>query len=60
MANAQTRASRKYNEKMGIISKSYVVKRETAQRFKEACQKAGITQAKAIENFMNQFIKEHE
>lgn len=58
MANPQTKASRKYNEKMGIVSKSYVVKKETAQRFKEACKAAGISQAKAIEDFMNQFIKD--
>ncbi len=59
MANAQTEATKKYKAKKGIISKSFMTNRETADRFKKACDVVGISQAAAINAFMNEFIEKH-
>ena len=55
---AQTIASRKYQQKVGLIAKSYKLKRELADRFAEACNKAGVSQAAKISELMEQFIQE--
>ena len=39
--SVQTRASKKYQEKVGLISKSYKLKKELVERFAEACDKKG-------------------
>lgn len=58
--NNQTIASKKYQNKVGYISKSFKMYRSTADRFKEACDKAGVSQAAKITELMEQFIKEVE
>lgn len=60
MANAQTKASKKYREKAGIVSKSFEMPRELSDRFREACEKAGVGQAAQIRKMMEDFIKEVE
>lgn len=57
---AQTRATRKYEQKVGIIAKSYKLRRELTDRFAAACEKAGVSQASKISELMEQFIKEQE
>lgn len=54
----QTRATRKYEQKVGIIAKSYKLRRELVDRFAEACGKAGISQAAKISELMERFIQE--
>ena len=44
-ANAQTKASAKWNKKAGYIAKSYKLKKETVEEFAQACEKAGVSQA---------------
>lgn len=58
--NAQTIASRKYQQKAGLIAKSYKIKRETADRFAAACEKAGVSQAAQITRMMEAFIKKNQ
>lgn len=58
--NVQTRASKKYQEKVGLISKSYKLKKELVERFAEACEKKGTAQAAQITKMMEEFIKEVE
>lgn len=57
--NTQTIASEKYQKKVGIVAKSYKLKKEIADGFKEACERAGQSQAAVLTELMQQYIKEH-
>lgn len=59
MANSQTKATKRYQEKNGLVSKSYKLKKELTIQFKEACERAGVGQAEQITKMMKQFIEEH-
>ena len=54
----QTVATKKYTEKVGLISKSYKLKKELTEEFSEACAKAGVSQAAQISKMMRTFIDE--
>lgn len=56
----QTIASAKYQKKAGYIAKSFKIKKETADRFTEACEKAGVSQAAMITKLMNEYSKSVE
>ncbi|MGN0483262.1 MAG: chemotaxis protein [Lachnospiraceae bacterium] len=56
MANFQTIATRKYQNKVGIISKSYKLKRDLCDDFAEACKKAGVSQSGQVTKMMREFI----
>lgn len=58
MQSARSRAVRKYEAKIGMVSKTYKVNKEIAERFKEACQSMGISQSKALTDFMREFVEE--
>lgn len=53
---SQTIASKKYQEKAGMISKSYKLKRTLVEEFAEACDKAGVSQASQLSKMMEGFI----
>lgn len=54
----QTIASKKYQDKVGLISKSYKLRREVTEKFAEACEKQGISQAEQITKMIKSFINE--
>lgn len=54
----QTIASKKYQEKVGYMSKSYKLKRELVEAFEEACHKAGVSQAAQLSLMMKTFIEQ--
>lgn len=54
----QTIATRKYEQKVGYIAKSYKLKRELADQFAAACEKAGVSQAAQLSKMMREFIEE--
>ena len=56
--NAQTVASEKYQKKAGYMTKGFKLKRDVAERFAEACEKAGVSQAAQITAMMNKFIED--
>ncbi|MBQ7615393.1 MAG: chemotaxis protein [Butyrivibrio sp.] len=56
--NIQTRASAKWQERQGIVAKSYKLKRELTERFAKACDIAGVSQAAKITELMEKFISE--
>jgi hypothetical protein len=56
---AQSKATRKYEAKMGMVSKSYKLKGDLAKAFKEACDREGTNQSKELSKFMEQYIAEH-
>lgn len=56
----QTIATRKYTKKVGLIAKSYKIKKELADQFAAACEKAGVSQASQITKMMKEFIAMQE
>ena len=56
MANTQTKASKKYQEKVGLIAKSYKIRKELAEEFAAACAQAGEGQAATISRLMQEYI----
>lgn len=59
MASAQTRASKKYQEKVGLISKSYKIKKELADQFAEKCDQNGIAASRQLSIMMQEYIDTH-
>lgn len=55
-SNAQTLSTKKYHEKIGLVSKSYKLKKELVENFKIACEKKGISQSAQISKMMQDFI----
>ncbi len=58
--NARTRATRKYQEKVGLISKSYKLHRDAVEAFAEACETKEISQSAQLEQYMRYFAKRTE
>ena len=54
----QTMATKKYTEKVGLISKSYKLKKELTEEFAKACNKSNTSASAEITKFMEQFIKD--
>lgn len=54
----QTIATEKYQKKVGLVSKSYKLKKEVAEAFADACKKAGVSQAGKLTELMKGFIEE--
>ena len=56
--SAQTIATEKYAKKVGIIAKSYKLKKELVDEFADACERIGTSQAAQLSLMMKQFIEE--
>ena len=56
----QSKATRKYEAKVGLVSKSYKLKSELVKDFAEACEKRGVSQAGQLTKMMQGFISETE
>jgi len=59
MKTAATRATARYQEKKGLISKSYKLEREIVNLFAEACEEMETTQSKELKKFMKRYIKKN-
>ena len=55
--SAQSKATRLYESKVGLISKSYKLKRDIVEAFKEACEKEGVSQASVLSAYMVEYAK---
>lgn len=55
--SAQSKATRLYESKVGLISKSYKLKRDIVESFKEACEKEGVSQASVLSAYMVEYAK---
>ncbi|WP_448774525.1 chemotaxis protein [Blautia sp.] len=51
----QTVASKKYQDKVGWISKSYKLKKEVVELYADACEKAGVSQSGQLMKMMKEF-----
>ncbi len=58
MAKAQTIATKKYQQKVGLISKSYKIKKTLADEFAEKCKQNGISASKQISMMMQDYINQ--
>lgn len=56
----QTIASEKYQKKAGYMTKGFKIKREVAERFEQACEQAGVSQASQITKLMLDFAEQQE
>lgn len=55
----KTRPQDRWNEKNNYISKSYRMRKDVADRFKKACEAAGVSQSGQIVKMMEDFIKKN-
>ena len=55
--SAQSKATRLYESKVGLISKSYKLKRDIVESFKEACERQGVSQASVLSAYMVEYAK---
>lgn len=53
---AQTIATEKYAKKVGLVSKSYKLKKEVVETFAQACEENGESQATVLTRLMNEYI----
>lgn len=58
MSTDKKRPQDRWNEKAGLISKSYKLKRELTEEFAMACENVGVSQAGQISKMMRDFIYE--
>ena len=58
MPYSQSKATRKYEAKIGMISKSYKLKKEIVEQFTDACKNAGVSQSAQLTKMMQDFIEE--
>ena len=56
--NTQTKATDRYQKKAGYKVKAFKLKGDVAERFADACEKAGISQAAQISKMMEDFIEQ--
>lgn len=59
-AKPQTKATMKYEQKVGIIAKTYKLKRELTDAFADACKKAGVSQSAQLSKMMQEFIDQQK
>lgn len=55
---SKARPQDKWDAKAGVVSKSYKINARTVEKFKEACEKAGVSQAGQLTKMMNEFIEQ--
>jgi len=59
MGTAATRATARYQEKKGLVSKSYKLPRMVVEEFAEACEEMELSQSKVLTKYMLYYIKRH-
>lgn len=57
--NKNYTAQERYQKKVGLIPKTYKLKKELVENFAEACKKANVSTAKQLTNMMQKFIDEN-
>ncbi len=54
--NKQTKATDRYQKKAGYKVKAFKLKGDTAERFAEACEERGVSQAATVTWLMEKYI----
>lgn len=58
MSEDKKRPQDKWDEKNGLVPKTYKVNRTVAEEYKAACKKAGVSMGNQLMKMMQQFINE--
>jgi hypothetical protein len=53
----QTIATEKYNKKVGLMNKTYKLRKEVVEEFAHACEVAGVSQSGQLTEMMIEFSK---
>jgi hypothetical protein len=53
----QTIATEKYTKKVGLVSKSYKLRKEVVEEFARACELAGVSQSGQLTEMMVEFAR---
>lgn len=56
MGEKKRRPQDRWDEKAGVISKTYKVNRKVAEEFQIACKKSGVAMGTQLTKMMNEFI----
>ena len=56
---AAARATARYQEKKGLVSKSYKLPRDVVEAFAEACQERELSQSEVLKKYMTYYIKRY-
>ena len=59
MPKANTKATAKYQAKVGLVAKTYKLKADIADAFKAACELSGESQAAALMRFMVEYAEKN-
>ncbi len=59
MDEKKVRPQDKWNEKNGLVSKSYKLQKEIADAFAETCDRVGVSKKAQLEKMMLEFIEEN-
>lgn len=60
MQSNQSKATRKYEAKVGLISKTYKLRKKDVDEFKETCERLGVSQAGQLTKMMREFIEQNK
>ena len=61
MLNSEEKKKRpqdKWDEKAGLVPKTYKINKKVAEEFKEACEEAGVAMGTQLTKLMKQFVEE--
>ena len=58
--NTQTKATDKYQAKIGLTVKGFKIRKSLADEFAAACEKAGVGQAATISRLMQEFVDQQK
>ena len=53
----RTEVVERYKKKAGWLSKSYTLKKDIVEAFKEACEKNGVSQASVLSAYMVEYAR---
>lgn len=56
----KSRPQDKWDEKAGVISKTYKVNKTAAEKFQAACKRSGVAMGTQLTKMMNEFVKQVE
>lgn len=60
MPSKQSVATRKYEEKVGLISRTYKLRKKDVDEFKETCERIGVSQSAQLTKMMRDFIEQNK
>ena len=59
MKERKKRRQDAWNERNGLVTRSDKLQKEIADKFKDTCEKIGISQKKQLETMMKEFIEKN-